>query len=158
MVGKRTAGLLMFRKRTQSVEIFLVHPGGPYAESKDLGAWSIPKGICESDERLLATAEREFKEETGFDPHAPYLELGTVEQSSGTVMSVWAFEGNADPAALNSNSFEMEWPPNSGRMATFAEVDRAAWFSIRDARIKILKVQIAFIDVLERCLVASRAP
>jgi predicted NUDIX family NTP pyrophosphohydrolase len=156
VVTKRTAGLLMFRKVPAGVEILLVHPGGPLSEKKDNGAWSIPKGICESDEGQLAAALREFNEETGFDPHPPYIELGTVRQPSGTAMSAWAFEGSANPAELISNSFHMEWPPHSGKMATFPEVDRAAWFSIREAKIKILEGQCEFIDALERRLITNR--
>ncbi|MEO7729004.1 MAG: NUDIX domain-containing protein [Burkholderiales bacterium] len=144
--------MLMFRKKAAAFEVLLVHPGGPFWQKKDAGAWSIPKGLCEGDEDLLATAQREFREETGFAPAPPYIELGTVRQPSGTAMTVWAFEGVADPATLVSNSFEMEWPPRSGKIAKFPEVDRAAWFSADEAGIRILKGQVKFVEALERQL------
>ncbi len=155
-MGKRTAGLLMFRAKADAFELLLVHPGGPFWKNKDTGAWSIPKGICEADEDLLATAQREFSEETGFGHAPPYIELGTVRQPSGTGLTVWAFEGDADPAGLVSNSLEMEWPPRSGKMAAFPEVDRAAWFGVDAARAKILKGQIQFVDAFAKRVVEDR--
>ena len=155
-MSKRTAGLLMFRQKAGGIEILLVHPGGPFWKKKDTGAWSIPKGICEPDEELLTTAQREFHEETGFDCLPPFIELGTVRQPSGTAMTAWAFAGDADPATLVSNAFEMEWPPRSGKLAAFPEVDRAGWFGLPEARLKILKGQLEFIAALERRLHADR--
>ena len=143
----------MFRRRDDALEVFLVHPGGPFFKNKDDGAWSVPKGEIEAGEDPLATARREFTEETGFDvPESGFLPLGAIQQKGGKVVAAWAFEGDVDPAALKSNSFELEWPPRSGRKRRFPEVDRAAFFSSADARIKINPAQSAFIDRLEDLL------
>jgi predicted NUDIX family NTP pyrophosphohydrolase len=138
-----SAGLLLYRRRGASVEVFLVHPGGPYWASKDDGAWSVPKGLVDPEEEELACARREFKEETGFDApvNAPAHDLGTFRQPSGKRLHVWAIEGNCDPAELTSNLFEMEWPPKSGRTARFPEVDRGGWFDRAQGQLKIVKGQ-----------------
>lgn len=115
----------MYRRRGASLEVLLVHPGGPFWQNKDAGAWSLPKGECEPGEATLETARREFHEETGFEPRPPFHELGTVRARGKTIFA-WAFEGDCDPAALRSNPFTMEWPPRSGRQQVFPEVDRAA--------------------------------
>jgi predicted NUDIX family NTP pyrophosphohydrolase len=138
-----SAGLLLYRRRGSSAEVFLVHPGGPYWAEKDDGAWSIPKGLVNPLEDELAAARREFKEETGFDPSPTGLEhdLGAFRQPSGKRVHVWAIEGDCDPGQLSSNLFEMEWPPKSGRIGQFPEVDRGAWFERAQALVKITQGQ-----------------
>ena len=138
-VPATSAGLLLYRRRAAGVEVFLVHPGGPYWAKKDDGAWSVPKGLVDPGEDELACARREFTEETGFDAGASHSErdLGTFRQPSGKRLHVWAIEGDCDPRALSSNLFEMEWPPKSGRMAQFPEVDRGDWFEQAQALLKI---------------------
>jgi predicted NUDIX family NTP pyrophosphohydrolase len=131
---KRSAGLLMFRRRKQRLEIFLIHPGGPYFAAKDKGAWGIPKGVYESGEEPLAAARREFTEETGFPAEGDFLPLGEIRQKGGKLVTAWAFEGDCDPAALASNTCEIEWPPRSGRTITIPEVDAGRWFSLPEAR------------------------
>jgi predicted NUDIX family NTP pyrophosphohydrolase len=145
---KRSAGLLMFRRRLEDPEVFLVHPGGPFWAAKDAGAWMIPKGEYTDDEEPLAAAQREFREETGFEPGREFIDLGMVRQTGGKLVTVWAFEGDCDPAKLISNSCMMEWPPHSKRMIEVPEVDRGAWFSIAAARNYILRSQSPFLDVL----------
>lgn len=144
-----SAGLLMYRLRDGRLEVLLVHPGGPWWRGKDLGAWSIPKGKIEKDENPLDAACREFKEETGLTPTGPFHELGTVRQKSGKRVHAWAFEGDADPAGFKSNTFEEEWPPRSGRMQTFHEIDAAEFFDIPTARAKINPGQVPLLDELE---------
>ncbi|HVY94082.1 MAG TPA: NUDIX domain-containing protein [Bryobacteraceae bacterium] len=146
---KLSAGLLMFRKR-DGIEVFLVHPGGPFWAKKDEGAWSIPKGEYESGDDPLAAAFREFEEETGFrpEPKGELLALGEVRQPGGKLVTAWAFEGDCDEASIRSNTFSMEWPRGSGRMREFPEIDRAGWFGIEAARKKILKGQIGLLDRL----------
>ncbi len=143
-----SAGLLLYRRRDSGVEVFLVHPGGPYWARKDEGAWSVPKGLVDSNEEALACARREFREETGFEPRGSGAEhdLGTFRQPSGKRLRVWATEGDCDPAALRSNLFEMEWPPNSGRTAHFPEADRGGWFDRPLALLKIVKGQRPIIE------------
>ena len=152
---KRSAGLLMYRRAGPGVAVLLVHPGGPFWAKKDLGAWSIPKGEYADGEDPLAVARREFEEETGARPQGEFRPLGEVKQAGGKRVSAWAVEGDFDPARLVSNTFELEWPPRSGRKQRFAEVDRADWFSPAEAREKILPGQRAFIDRLEE-LVGGR--
>ena len=134
-----SAGLLLYRRRGASVEVFLVHPGGPFWQRKDAGAWTVPKGLVNAGEEELACARREFREETGFAAPAGIaeLDLGTHRQPSGKRLHVWALEGDCDPAKLSSNLFEMEWPPKSGRTASFPEVDRGEWFDRTEALLKI---------------------
>jgi predicted NUDIX family NTP pyrophosphohydrolase len=145
---KLSAGVLMYRYRNGELQVFLVHPGGPFWAKKDLESWSIPKGEYTSDEEAVTAAAREFQEETGFQIHGKLRELGVVKQAGGKVVSAWCFEGDCEPAALVSNTFEMEWPPRSGRMAAFPEVDRGEWFSLAAARDRILKSQAPFVDML----------
>jgi predicted NUDIX family NTP pyrophosphohydrolase len=142
---KRSAGILMYRRRGGGIELLLVHPGGPFWAGKDLGAWSIPKGEHATSEDPLAAAIREFAEETGMDPQGTFLALGEVVQPGRKIVTAFAVEGDFDPAALTSNTFELEWPPKSGRRATFPEIDRAQWFAPDTAREKILKAQRDFI-------------
>jgi predicted NUDIX family NTP pyrophosphohydrolase len=146
---KRSAGLLLYRWNAGSLEVFLVHPGGPFWTHKDLGAWTIPKGEYPADEDPLAAAQREFREETGFAPKEPFLPLGTVRQLSGKLVSGWAFEGDCDPSKLVSNTCMVEWPPRSKRQIEVPEVDRGAWFSLDEAKQKILRAQIQFLEALE---------
>src|SRR5580698_8755988 len=130
---KRSAGLLMYRRIGDELEVFLVHPGGPIWAKKDKGAWTIPKGEYEPDENPLAAAQREFEEETGFQATGDFLDLGSIKQKSGKVVNAWTFEGNYDPAQLISNTCKIEWPPRSGRRLEIPEVDRGHWFSINEA-------------------------
>jgi predicted NUDIX family NTP pyrophosphohydrolase len=145
---KRSAGLLMYRQSGSGVEVFLVHPGGPFWAKKDEGAWSIPKGEYNGDEDPLAAARREFEEETGFVPEGIFREIGELKQSGGKIVVAWAFEGDCDPAQLRSNTFQMEWPPRSGRQIEAPEVDRGCWYSLGDARVKLLSGQRQFVDRL----------
>jgi predicted NUDIX family NTP pyrophosphohydrolase len=145
---KRSAGLLMYRRRNARLEVFLVHPGGPFWAKKDLGAWSICKGEYADGEAPLEAAIREFQEETGFAAQGEFLELGTVQQLGGKIVSAWAFEGDCDPGDLISNRCQVEWPPRSGRMIEIPEVDRGGWFSISEASERILKSQAPFLDRL----------
>ncbi|MEO8681764.1 MAG: NUDIX domain-containing protein [Vicinamibacterales bacterium] len=144
---KTSAGLLMYRRAPGgTIEILLVHPGGPFWAKKDLGAWTIPKGEYLDDEEPLAAARREFEEETGFVAAGPFAELGAIKLSSGKRVTAWAFEGDGDPARVVSNTFELEWPKGSGRMKQFPEVDRAAWFSPEEARRRILPAQVPLLE------------
>ncbi len=152
MKRKHSAGLLMYRLRDAELEVLLVHPGGPFWRHRDQDAWSIPKGELEAGEEPLATAQREFEEETGVRPEGPYLELPEIEQKNRKIVSAWAFEGDCDPAAVRSNTFTIEFPPRSGKMAEFPEIDRAEFFSPEEARRKINPAQAALIDALEECL------
>jgi len=147
-MAKRSAGLLMYRHRGDRVEVLLAHPGGPFWAKKDLGAWSIPKGEFDSDEDSLRAAKREFEEETGVTPEGDFIALGAQKQAGGKIVMAWAVEGNCDAPGLKSNTFSMEWPPRSGRMAEFPEVDRWGWFSVDEAREKILAGQKAFLEKL----------
>jgi predicted NUDIX family NTP pyrophosphohydrolase len=152
-MAKKSAGLLMFRRAPDGqVQVLLVHPGGPFWAKKDLGAWTVPKGEYDDSEDALEAAKREFVEETGFPVSGAFLPLGLLKQPSGKTVSVWAFESDCDPTALVSNEFEMEWPPKSSRKASFAEVDRAGWFSLGEARKKLVKGQVGFLDGLEKAL------
>jgi len=147
-MAKRSAGLLLFRKRTQEVEVFLVHPGGPIWARKDEGAWSIPKGEYSQDEDPLLAAKREFAEETNFTVDGVFTPLGEIRQPGGKAVMAWSLERDLDASAIKSNTFKMEWPPRSGATQEFPEIDRGAWFSLTQARRKILKGQIPFLDRL----------
>lgn len=155
-MAKQSAGVLLYRVRERRLEVFLVHPGGPFWAGKDVGAWSIPKGEAGPGEDLLTRAKLEFAEETGFAAPNALQALRPIKQAGGKVVHAWAAEGNVDAAALRSNSFTLEWPPRSGRQQIFPEVDRAAWFTLAEAREKINKGQIALLDQLEQ-LLATRA-
>jgi predicted NUDIX family NTP pyrophosphohydrolase len=154
-MAKRSAGLLLFRRGKELIEVFLVHPGGPFWAKKDLGAWSIPKGEYAEDEDPLRAARREFEEETGFPAPANAVSLGELKQAGGKVVAAWAAEGDCDPEKLVSNTCEIEWPPRSGRKMEIPEVDRAAWFPLAEARERILKSQQPFIDRLSEALEAK---
>jgi predicted NUDIX family NTP pyrophosphohydrolase len=146
-VPKKSAGLLLFRRRDR-LEVLLVHPGGPLWAKKDEGAWSIPKGEIDAGEDPLAAARREFEEELGTEVSGEFIALHPVRQASGKLVYAWAIESDFDVATLMSGTFSMEWPPRSGRMQDFPEVDRAEWFTIDDARGKINKAQVALLDQL----------
>jgi predicted NUDIX family NTP pyrophosphohydrolase len=135
-------------RRVNRLEVFLVHPGGPFFAKKDLGAWTIPKGEYLEDELPLEAAKREFQEETGFPVSGPFLDLGSIRQAGGKIVSAWAFEGNYDPAKMISNHCEVEWPPRSGRMIEIPEADRGAWFSIDEAKDRIKSTQTPLLDRL----------
>lgn len=147
MAKKTTAGLLLYRRHGE-LEIFLVHPGGPFWAKKDAGAWSLPKGEIGEGEDPLQAAKREFTEETSFSIDGEFRRLNPVKQSGGKIVHAWAIEGDCDPVQLRSNLFSMEWPPKSGQKKEFPEVDRAGWFKIPEARKLILVAQIGFIDQL----------
>jgi predicted NUDIX family NTP pyrophosphohydrolase len=151
---KLSAGLLVYRRRDRGLEVLLVHPGGPYWAKKDDGAWSIPKGEYEPDEDPFEVALREFEEEIGTTPPETMdaVSLGELRQPSGKGVSAWAVEGDVDVTDVHSNTFEMEWPPRSGRTQEFPEVDRAGWFGPDEARRKLLRGQLGFIDRLLKLL------
>ncbi len=149
---KETAGLLLYRRKGDEIEVFLVHPGGPFWAKKDEGAWSIPKGEMERHEDPRAAAIREFAEETGTAVAGDFQRLPPCKQAGGKTVLAWAVEGDIDPATVRSNTFEMEWPPRSGKRQSFPEVDRGAWFSIEEARQRINKGQVALIDALAETL------
>jgi predicted NUDIX family NTP pyrophosphohydrolase len=146
---RRSAGILMYRRKGRDLEVFLVHPGGPIWAHKDAASWTIPKGEFEKDEAPLAAAIREFQEETSFPAKGDFIELGVIKQKSGKLVYAWAHEGDCDPSKLSSNTCEIEWPPRSGRKLEIPEVDRGAWFSLTEAREKIMTSQLPFIDALE---------
>jgi predicted NUDIX family NTP pyrophosphohydrolase len=149
-MAKQSAGILLYRLRAGAPEVLLVHPGGPFWAKKDLGVWSIPKGEYERGEDPRATALREFEEELGSPPPDGALtELGTTRQASGKLVTAWAAEGDLDAEAVKSNTFEMEWPPRSGVMREFPEIDRAEWFSLAEARRRINPAQVAFLERLD---------
>ena len=145
---KRSAGLLMYRIRDGELQVFLVHPGGPYWAKKTEGSWTIPKGEYEPGEDPLSAAIREFQEETGFTAAEPFVELGSVQQKSGKFVAAWAFEGDCDPAKLSSNTCEVEWPPRSKQLILIPEIDRGAWFKPVDAAILIRDEQQPLLERL----------
>jgi predicted NUDIX family NTP pyrophosphohydrolase len=147
-----SAGLLLYRRAPGGLEVFLAHPGGPFWLKRDAGAWTIPKGVAEQGEDILAAACREFEEETGIHPAGPFLSLGSIRQKAGKLVHAWAWEGDADPERVTSNTMQTEWPRGSGRMLTFPEVDRCAWFDPPAAREKLNSAQAEFIDRLEAAL------
>lgn len=148
-----SAGLLLFRRDdARGLEIFLAHPGGPFWANRDAGAWTIPKGVVEEGEDLLDAARREFREETGIDATGPFLPLGFIKQKAGKTVHAWAWEGDADASAIVSNETKTEWPRGSGKMITFAEVDRCAWFDTRTARDKMNPAQAELIERLQSAL------
>ncbi len=153
---KHSAGLLVYRTPNGTLEVFLAHPGGPFWARRDEGAWTIPKGLCEPGEEPLAAAKREFEEETGAALDGTFLDLGVFRQPGGKRISIWAVEGDLDPARLASNTFELEWPPRSGRRRQFPEIDRGAWFAVPEALEKIVKGQRPAIERLCALLRARR--
>jgi len=149
---KKSAGILLYRFREGELQAFLVHPGGPFWARKDKAAWSIPKGEFDDSEDPLEAAKREFQEETGMPVTGDFIDLGECRQPSRKIIYAWAVEGDCDPAAIKSNTFEMEWPPKSGKYKSFPEVDKAAWFSAGDAKEKLHKGQVVLIDRLAEAL------
>ena len=145
---KHSAGLLMYRRRDGEIEVLLAHPGGPFWAHRDEGAWSIPKGLIEAGEAPLAAAVREFEEETGVCPSGPYLELPEIEQKNRKIVHAWAFEGDCDTTQVTSNTFTMEFPRGSGKMAEFPEIDRAEFFAPDEAKRRINPAQAALVDAL----------
>jgi predicted NUDIX family NTP pyrophosphohydrolase len=152
MAKKESAGIVLYRYRDSRLEIFLVHPGGPFWKNKDSGAWSIPKGEFDKDEDPLEAARREFHEETGCSVDGSFIALSPVRQAGGKLVHAWAVEGDCEAESIKSNSFTLEWPPRSGQRKEFPEVDRAGWFSLELARKKILKAQLMLLDELQRIL------
>ena len=151
-MSRVSAGLLMYRIDDGNLQILLAHPGGPFFQNEDEGAWSIPKGEPETDEGLLVAAQREFEEETGVVPTGPFVALKPITQKGGKVVHAWAFEGDCDPTAIVSNTFTMEWPPRSGQQKEFPEIDRAEYFNLERARKNINSAQASLIDELEQIL------
>ncbi|MBV9988612.1 MAG: NUDIX domain-containing protein [Chitinophagaceae bacterium] len=151
-MATQSAGILLYRIRNEQPEFFLVHPGGPFWKNKDAGAWSIPKGEFAGDEDPLQAAIREFCEETGVALNGDFKALSPIRQKAGKQVFAWAIAGDIDAAAIKSNSFEMEWPPRSGRRQQFPEVDKAGWFSIEAAKEKILPAQWPLIEELATAL------
>jgi predicted NUDIX family NTP pyrophosphohydrolase len=147
-ISKKSAGILLYRVLNGAMEFLLVHPGGPFWKNKDLGAWTIPKGEYEDPEAPLDAAVREFQEETGIELKGSFIRLQPVIQKGGKEVSAWAIEGAIDAGAIKSNSFEMEWPPKSGKSQSFPEIDKAAWFSFEEAIEKINPAQAVFIKEL----------
>jgi predicted NUDIX family NTP pyrophosphohydrolase len=147
---KTSAGLLMYRTRNGMLEVLLAHPGGPFWRNKDDGAWTIPKGEIDPGEDPLLAAQREFTEETGLAPAGPFTPLGSIKQKSGKIVQAWAFAGDCDPATIKSNTFKLEWPPKSGKFQDVPEIDRAAFWPIPQARLKINPAQAPFLDALEK--------
>jgi predicted NUDIX family NTP pyrophosphohydrolase len=153
-----SAGLMLFRLREGGLEVFLAHPGGPFWAKRDVGAWTIPKGVIDEGEEPLVAAQREFREETGIVPSGPFLPLGTIRQKAGKTVHGWAWEGDADHTAVFSNTMRCEWPHGSGRYVTVPEIDRCEWFDPQTARRKINVAQVEFIDRLEALLAEAAGP
>lgn len=143
-----SAGLLLYRRSANGVEVFLAHPGGPFWARRDEGAWTIPKGLIDAGEEPLAAAKREFEEETGIAPDGPFVPLGSIRQKAGKTVHAWAWEGDADAGAIRSNTMRLQWPPGSGRWIEVPEVDRCAWFDAETARVKMNAAQAPLVDRL----------
>jgi predicted NUDIX family NTP pyrophosphohydrolase len=148
-MANQSAGILLFRVKNKELQIFLVHPGGPFWQKKDIGAWSIPKGEFSQDEDALTAAKREFDEETGSTISGDFIELTPVKQKAGKYIYAWAIKGDIDPATITCNSFSMEWPPKSGKRQQFPEVDKAGWFNVQVAKEKINPAQTLLIEELQ---------
>ena len=149
---KQSAGILAYRKTNNKLQVFLVHPGGPFFKNKDAGAWSIPKGEFNDDEDPLLAAKREFFEETGQPIDGDFIKLSPIKLKSGKTVYAWAVEGDIDHSTIVSNAFEMEWPPRSGKTASFPEVDRAAWLDVAEAFLKVNAAQVGLIEELVELL------
>jgi predicted NUDIX family NTP pyrophosphohydrolase len=154
--GRTSAGILLWRRREGRLEVLLAHQGGPFWAKKDLGHWTIPKGEAEPGEELVAVARREFAEETGHEtPDRPLVDLGQITQKSGKLVLGWAVEGDLDPATAVSNTYDLEWPPRSGVVQSFPEIDRVEWFDLDEARQKLKAAQVPFLDRLQAALAIS---
>jgi predicted NUDIX family NTP pyrophosphohydrolase len=151
---KTSAGILLYKRKDRGLMVFLVHPGGPFFAKKDEGAWSVPKGELDEGEDALSAAQREFKEETGCNAEGQFIMLSPITQKGGKIVRAWAVEGDCDADAIRSNTFELEWPPKSGRMREFPEVDRAGWFTVDEAKGKINPAQAALVDELVKTLIS----
>jgi predicted NUDIX family NTP pyrophosphohydrolase len=151
-VKKQSAGILVYRIINKKPEVFLVHPGGPFWKNKDAAAWSIPKGEFDADESALDAAKREFEEETGILLKGKFIELQPVKQKSGKTVYAWAYEGDIDASTIRSNSFEIEWPPKSGKKTSFPEIDKAGWFDIKTGKEKINAYQVNLLEQLAHLL------
>jgi predicted NUDIX family NTP pyrophosphohydrolase len=149
---RKSAGILLFRIKNKETEVFLVHPGGPFWKGKETGAWSIPKGEFTDEEDPLTAAQREFREETGQTVTGRFMELKPIQQKAGKLVYAWAVEGDIDSENIVSNTFKQEWPYKSGKWISVPEVDKAAWFSAEEARVKMNAAQVALIDELEEKL------
>ena len=149
MATKRSAGILLYRRRAGELEVFLAHPGGPFWAKKDAGAWTIPKGEIDEGEDPLEAAKREFGEEIGVGLEGEFIPLKPIRQKAGKIVMAWAVEGDCDETCIRSNVFSMPWPPKSGKLVEFPEVDRAGWFSLGEARIKLLDGQLPLLDELK---------
>ena len=148
---KKSAGILLYKiNHSNELTFFLVHPGGPFFAKKDNGFWTIPKGEIETDEDPLITAKREFEEETGTKPTGDFISLGEIKQKGGKIVQAWAVEGDLDIEKMQSNTFEIEWPPKSGQRKSFPEIDKAGWFSLREANEKINEAQSEFLARLAK--------
>jgi len=151
--GRTSAGILLWRSRNGRLEVLLAHQGGPFWVKKDIGHWTIPKGEVEPGEEFLAVARREFAEETGHEiPNHPLIQLGQITQKSGKLVLGWSVEGDLDPATAISNTYDMEWPPRSGKIQTFREIDRVEWFHLGEARRRLKAAQVPFLDRLQAAL------
>ena len=153
-----SAGLLLYRRSQNGLEIFLAHPGGPFWKARESGAWTIPKGVIDPEEDPLDAARREFTEETGIEPQGPFVPLGSIRQRAGKTIHAWAWEGDADANSTTSNEMRTEWPRGSGRWITFPEVDRCAWFGSVTAKARINPAQAELIDRLEALLDGTGQP
>ena len=146
----------MYRLRNGAVEVLLVHPGGPFWQNKDAGAWTIPKGELNENEDPLTAAQREFHEELGYSPTGPFHSLGSIKQKAGKLVHAWAVEGNRDPTTTHCNTVELEWPPRSGKKITFPEIDRAEFFTVEQARVRINSAQIPLLDTVKKLVASER--
>lgn len=149
---KQSAGLLLYRNTNEAIEVFLVHPGGPFFAKKDESSWSIPKGEFNDDEDALTAAKREFEEETGKPIDGSFIKLQPIRQKSGKMVHAWAVESDLDHTNIVSNTFEIEWPPRSGKRKTFPEIDRAGWFTLHEAKEKLIPAQVKLLEELESIL------
>ncbi|HEV2480826.1 MAG TPA: NUDIX domain-containing protein [Puia sp.] len=152
MTSKQSAGILLYRRRSELLEVFLVHPGGPFWKNKEAGVWTIPKGEFTNDEPALDAAVREFREETGTTLKGPFQPLSPIRQKGGKRVYAWASPGDLDPTTIVSNTFEIEWPRGSGKQVSFPEVDKGGWFSLGDARTMINPAQVGFLEELEETI------
>jgi predicted NUDIX family NTP pyrophosphohydrolase len=150
---KKSAGIILFRNRDSQLQVFLVHPGGPFWKNKDAGAWTIPKGEFTDEEDALEAAKREFKEEVGISIKGNFIPLQPVKQKSGKWVYAWALEKDLDSIKIKSNFFEIEWPPKSGQLKQFPEIDKGEWFTVEEAKLKIIPAQISFVEELNNNVV-----